>query len=256
MESSVGGTDKWILLRGLGRESAHWGPFQTQIEEAFPEATIHSLDFPGFGQARLEKAAWTTRGIVDFLHKQVKSEGQLGILGHSFGGMVALEWAARYPHQVGRLVLLNTSVQGVARWHQRLKVPAVKQLAEIFTQASDRDREEKILKLVSRVPERHAETLQTWIRIAKERSPDRLAILRQLWLAGNAKLPSFSQAKPHILCLAGLGDTMVDPQCTKELARAVGAPAAFHPWAGHELTLDDPEWVLEQIRKWLAGHPV
>jgi pimeloyl-ACP methyl ester carboxylesterase len=242
----------WILLRGLGRESAHWGAFLEQFEVAFPKARVQTLDFPGVGQARGEKAAWSTRGIVDALYHQTQSD-RVGIFGHSFGGMVALEWAAAHPKQVDRVVLVNSSVQGVVRWHQRLQLPAIKQLAEIFTIASEREREEKILRLVSRVPERHTEALQNWVRIAKERTPNRLTIISQLWAANRTQLPSFSQNKPHILCLAGLGDSLVDPSCTKELAKAINAPVCFHPWAGHEITLDDPTWVLDQVQKWLTG---
>src|SRR5678816_2980991 len=38
------------------------------------------------------------------------------VLGHSFGGHVALEYALRYPERVSRLVLLDTA--GDARWSQ------------------------------------------------------------------------------------------------------------------------------------------
>jgi proline iminopeptidase len=38
------------------------------------------------------------------------------VLGHSFGGHVALEYALRYPERVSRLVLLDTA--GEARWSQ------------------------------------------------------------------------------------------------------------------------------------------
>jgi proline iminopeptidase len=39
------------------------------------------------------------------------------VLGHSFGGHVALEYALRYPERVSRLVLLDTA--GDARWSQQ-----------------------------------------------------------------------------------------------------------------------------------------
>ena len=39
------------------------------------------------------------------------------VLGHSFGGHVALEYALRYPERVSRLVLLDTA--GDARWSQK-----------------------------------------------------------------------------------------------------------------------------------------
>ncbi len=42
---------------------------------------------------------------------------QWAVLGHSFGGMVALEYALRYPHSLSHLILLDTC--GDARWVQQ-----------------------------------------------------------------------------------------------------------------------------------------
>jgi hypothetical protein len=33
----------WLLLRGLARESGHWGDFVTQLQVAFPKAIINTL---------------------------------------------------------------------------------------------------------------------------------------------------------------------------------------------------------------------
>lgn len=39
----------WLLLRGLTRESAHWGEFIPKLQAAFPDVQIHTLDLPGTG---------------------------------------------------------------------------------------------------------------------------------------------------------------------------------------------------------------
>jgi hypothetical protein len=39
----------WILLRGLARESRHWGAFILQLQATFPDAKITLLDLPGTG---------------------------------------------------------------------------------------------------------------------------------------------------------------------------------------------------------------
>jgi proline iminopeptidase len=48
--------------------------------------------------------------------REVLGFEQWAVLGHSFGGQVALEYALRYPERVSRLVLLDTA--GDVRWSQ------------------------------------------------------------------------------------------------------------------------------------------
>src|SRR6266540_5205755 len=52
---------------------------------------------------------------ADALREELGFE-RWAVLGHSFGGHVALEYALRYPGRVSRLVLLDTA--GDARWSQ------------------------------------------------------------------------------------------------------------------------------------------
>ena len=48
-EAMVSLRQNWLLIRGLARESGHWGDFLTQLQRAFPQAQIHCLDLPGCG---------------------------------------------------------------------------------------------------------------------------------------------------------------------------------------------------------------
>ena len=54
---------------------------------------------------------------ADALRERIGYE-RWAVLGHSFGGHVALEYALRYPTRVSRLVLLDTA--GETRWSQEL----------------------------------------------------------------------------------------------------------------------------------------
>ena len=40
-------------------------------------------------------------------------------------------------------------------------------------------------------------------------------------------------------------DRLVNPHCSVRLATAWGVPHARHPWAGHDLPHDDPQWLCE-----------
>ncbi len=241
----------WVLLRGLGREARHWGPFTEQFKAAFREREIHLLDLPGVGDAAKDSVPLSTQGIAEYLNNKLNSKGPVGVFGLSFGGMVALEWAAKYPSSISHLVLVNSSVKDETPWHHRLQGGAVRTLSEVFALKSEREREEKILRLVSRTADRQNEVLQLWIKIAKERSVSRSTFLRYLWAANRFSLPRFKKVRPKILCLAGMGDSIVDPSCSKKLGEALKAEVHFHPWGGHELTLDDPTWVLSHVQEWI-----
>ena len=49
-----------------------------------------------------------------------------------------------------------------------------------------------------------------------------------------------------LLLLAGAGDRLVDPACSRRLARTWQVPLLEHAQAGHDLPLDDPDWVAHQ----------
>jgi hypothetical protein len=49
--------------------------------------------------------------------------------------------------------------------------------------------------------------------------------------------------------LVGLGDRLVHPDCSLALAARFAAPLACHPSAGHDLTTDACDWVVDQLRR-------
>jgi pimeloyl-ACP methyl ester carboxylesterase len=54
-----------------------------------------------------------------------------------------------------------------------------------------------------------------------------------------------------VLVLASAGDRLVDPGCSRSLAKAWKLPIAVHPTAGHDLALDDGPWVAAEVKRWL-----
>jgi pimeloyl-ACP methyl ester carboxylesterase len=75
--------------------------------------------------------------------------------------------------------------------------------------------------------------------------------LRQLLAAMRYRARRQAPAVP-LLLLGSEQDRLVDVRCTLALARHWGSALRLHPWAGHDLPLDDPAWVLAQLRGWLG----
>ncbi|MGH7283855.1 MAG: alpha/beta fold hydrolase, partial [Polyangiaceae bacterium] len=87
----------WILLRGLARETGHFGDFIDVLAKKIPSAQILPLDLPGTGSRLDEKSPQKMREIVERVRDEAnakkKKDTQLFLFGMSLGGMVVMEWA-------------------------------------------------------------------------------------------------------------------------------------------------------------------
>lgn len=96
-----------IFLHGWGVDKHSWSPILERLKEKFK---IHVLDFPGFGESVLTKPYRLidyADFVVDFL--RVEKVKKIIIVGHSFGGRVAIKIVASFPSIVEGLVLVNSA---------------------------------------------------------------------------------------------------------------------------------------------------
>lgn len=97
-----------MLLHGWGGAKESLFFFLPALEKEF---RVSALDLYGFGQTPHPDHPLTLRnyaeGVVDFLNEQ-KMQNVI-LIGHSFGGKVALEIARRWGHLIDKVVLLDAS---------------------------------------------------------------------------------------------------------------------------------------------------
>jgi pimeloyl-ACP methyl ester carboxylesterase len=173
------------------------------------------------------------------------------LLAMSLGAMVAAEWAARHPEDLSGCVLIGTSFGGISPFHQRLRPRNYATLLGLALPGmNDAAREAAVLRLTSNLAENRDRIVQDWSAWRREHPVSRANALRQLWAAARYRLPAQRPAVP-MLVLAGAGDALVDPACSRELARRWQTGYAEHPAAGHDLPLDDGAWVARQVREWM-----
>lgn len=246
----------WVFLRGLVRESAHWDDFPERFAQAMPGARVHLVDLPGNGRYWRQPSPLSLRLMMEAARRDaLEMIGPVGqpfyLLSISLGSMVAVEWARRYPGELAGAVLINTSLRGLSPLRQRLSWRCWPLLARIAATADVARREALILKLTSALPEPRPGLLESRVAV-HQRHPVRLGnVFRQLWAAASHRPP---RAKPSIplLLLNSLGDRMVDPECTEAMVRLWDLDPKTHPWAGHDLPLDDPDWVVAAVGDWPA----
>lgn len=245
----------WILLRGLIRESRHWGDFPAVLQQRFPDAQILTPDLPGNGVMNGMRSPLTIDAMVDYCRSWLagRSHGQpVYLLGLSMGGMLAVRWAQRYPKELGGCVLVNTSLRNFSPFHQRLQWRSYSALLRMLGNVHDAAACERLVWEVtsSRRPV-DSRILQQWIAFRRERPVSLANTLRQLIAASRCRASDRAPAVP-LLVLAAQHDGLVSPLCSLRIAQAWKAELRMHADAGHDLALDDGGWIAEEVREWAA----
>lgn len=240
----------WILLRGLMRETRHWGDFPLVLKQALPDARLTLLDLPGNGQLYMQESPSSVAQMTEACRHQLQAmqlPPPYHLLALSLGAMVVSDWAARYPDEVAGGVLINTSLRPFSPFYQRLRPRNYWRLPTLLL-ADPTLRERTILELTSN--QRPAPPLLAqWSQWRRQYPVSPHNAWRQLCAAIRYRA---SQTAPDVplLVLSGTGDRLVDPRCSQALASAWKIPLRQHPTAGHDLPLDDPQWVAAQVREW------
>ena len=242
----------WILLRGLTREHGHWGHFPALLAQAMPHARVHAPDLPGTGQRHRERSPATVADIAAAVRAELRREALVPpyrLLGLSLGGMVAAHWAATWPDEIEGCVLVNTSTRWAAPGTSGCSLRRSPGCWPACSMPNARRAEQRILAATSNRPEAHAEVLAAWLRIRRERPVSVGNALRQLAAAVRFRPVSETPPSPTLV-IVSRADRLVDPACSQALARAWQVPQRAHPSAGHDLALDDPDWLVTQLATW------
>lgn len=258
-----------LLIRGLARETRHWGDFIGELQTAYASRglalRVTTVDLPGCGRHSEMRAPVTVAANVDFARSKyadiMASEAQAGmpppshrrLVALSFGGMIAANWLERFPTDFHSAVLMNSSWQGLSPFYERLRYDSWWRLPGLLAEQDVRVREQRVLEWISNRPERRSAVLDQWaaIQLSRPVSPANAAL--QLLAAGRFKPPD--KIKAPVLVLASRQDRFVNPRCSEVIARHLKAKLVTHPSAGHDLTLDAGPWVAEMIAEWNGSPP-
>jgi pimeloyl-ACP methyl ester carboxylesterase len=237
----------WILLRGLSRQAEHWGSFPQSLRTASNDMVI-ALDLPGFGKESHVSFSFSLQKNIDFLRSKcmpLLNTKKSSIIGLSFGGMLALEWLKLYPEDFSMGVIINSSASDICRVSERISKMGIYTIVRYLFSNTRKDKERQILNLTSNVHALNEMILQSWIQLEDQYPIKRLAVLKQLLVSGFFKAPS--DLGVPLLFLGALNDRLVQSNCTLKLAEFYKSEVFLHPTAGHDLPLDAPEWVIQQI---------
>lgn len=244
----------WIFLRGLMRDSRHWGRFPATFKAVVPDAQIELLDFPGNGSLNADPSLTRVEEMVSFCRAELKRrsiEPPYRVLAMSLGAMVTIAWAAEHPDELDACVLINTSLRPFCPPHWRLRPGVWPSLLRLtLLSPTPAVIESQVLALTSRLVRNPAPLLHEWTRWHIDNPVSASNVRRQLQAAAKFRAPA-TEPDTRLLILCSAADRLVDPRCSKRLAARWGCDIVIHPTAGHDLPLDDGEWVAEAVSQWL-----
>ncbi len=247
----------WLFLRGLVREQRHWNEFPRKFQAAFPHAKIHFLDLPGVGTEHQRLCPFSISQIQAdirerWLNLKASNEGPWSLFSISLGSMIAMDWVHTHPGDFERLVLINTSAANLDPPWQRLQFKQLPRAVKVLFAPTAFHRERRILSMTTSLfsASQIDEIASKWSHYYED-SPVKLGVtLAQLYSAATFRAPQSLPVKT--LALVSAGDQFIHPSCGLHLAKHLDVPCEIHPTAGHDLPLEDGEWVCQKLKQWLV----
>lgn len=111
-----------ILLHGYTQTSRMWRPIIPRLADKF---TVIAPDLPGIGDSGIPKDGLDMKNAAIRIHALAKSlhVEKARVVGHDIGLMVAYAYAAMYPSEVEKLVVMDAFLPGVEGWEPYFNSP-------------------------------------------------------------------------------------------------------------------------------------
>ncbi len=236
-----------VFLHGWADSSVVW---QRALAEWGDRFRVVALDQPGHGGSAPTPVAEGVAAIAARLAAAMEALGLQGatLIGHSFGGLLAMQIALSEPRLAARLVLVNPA------WSRELTIPPPLRVPALGVGAM------RLLHL-SRLPlawlpaawaepldARWQARLRRW-RALTESSPDWL--LHTLRMIHEADLSArLTELQLPTLVIAGKRDRTVPPSQTRELAARLPHATLVEIEAGHQAAEDNWPAFRAALDRW------
>ena len=113
-----------ILLHGYTQTSHMWRPIMPSFSDRY---TVIAPDLPGIGESEIPASGIDMKFAAIRIHDLVRSLNvqKAAVVGHDIGLMVAYAYAAQFPTEVEKLVVMDAFLPGVRGMGSRLQQPGL-----------------------------------------------------------------------------------------------------------------------------------
>ncbi len=113
-----------ILLHGYTQTSRMWKPIIPLLAKKY---TVIAPDLPGIGDSDIPTSGLDMKSAAITIHALAKSLGiqKTSVVGHDIGLMVAYAYAAQFPAEMEKLVLMDAFLPGVPGWEEVYNNPGI-----------------------------------------------------------------------------------------------------------------------------------
>jgi len=117
-----------LILHGWGSRAENWSRVKELLENQGYKVFVP--DLPGFGENSPLSRAWAIDDYVEWVSEfcEKNNLSQFFLLGHSFGGAVAVKFSLKYPEKVKKMFLVASS--GIRR--KTIKKEILKKIANFL----------------------------------------------------------------------------------------------------------------------------
>jgi len=133
-----------VLLHGWGCDHTVFGALTDLLSRKY---TVYSFDLPGFGRSAEPDAVWGVDEYARLVEQFVREQRieSPSLVGHSFGGRVALLYASR--NRVDKLLLVDAAgVKPVRTWRYYYRVYSYKLLRRCAQLLLPRERADRLVE--------------------------------------------------------------------------------------------------------------
>lgn len=221
----------FLLVHGAGLNGRFW---KHQVERLGPRA--HAVTLPGHGGdggTGRKRVSEYAEFVHDFARQ--RNLGPAVVVGHSMGGLIAQEYALRWPSEVAGLVLMATGA--------RIQIPPF--VFEGFRKDSN-----GALKRVRPLVFAKSTPLPVieWAEAEIRKTPLEHFLGDLEACNGFDRRADLARVKAPTLVLAGKSDNLTPPALGRELAEAIpGARLEIVENAGHFIMIEQPEAVTRLL---------
>jgi pimeloyl-ACP methyl ester carboxylesterase len=111
-----------ILVHGYTQTSRMWNPIIAKLADRF---TVIAPDLPGIGDSEIPTDGLDMKTAAIRVHALAKSLGvvKARVVGHDIGLMVAYAYAAQFPTETEKLIVMDAFLPGVQGWEMAFNDP-------------------------------------------------------------------------------------------------------------------------------------